>query len=418
MRRIVVIGGGFGGLYFAKQFKKSDDVQVTLIDKRNHHLFQPLLYQVATGGLSPGDIAYPLRSVLAKKKHIRVVQDEVIDISKEEKTVITKKTKYSFDALVIAAGASNFYFGNDGWEKVAPGLKSIEDAIEMRAHILKPLESAEIETDSIRQKALMTYVVIGGGPTGVELCGAIAELTQSTLKGTYRAIQSNQAKIIMIEAGPRVLSTFSEKLSGKAYKKLIDLGVDVRTKTRVTKIEKGWVEIESEQGKERIESEAILWGAGVKSSSLGVVLKNQFGAELDRAGRVIVNDKLQIPGVNTVFVLGDMAFAKDVKGNPLPGTAPVAMQQGGYLAKNMLSILNGKSVKPFNYLDKGSLAVIGRNEAIASIFGMQLSGFPAWVIWIFIHIAYLIGFDNRAMVLFQWAWNYITRKRGALLITE
>lgn len=416
MKKIVVIGGGFAGLYFAKKVH-SKHVEITLIDKRNHHLFQPLLYQVATGGLSPGDIAYPLRSVLSKKKQIRVVQDEVIGFDSIKKQVVTKKTVYPYDILIVAAGAQNFYFGNPEWEKVAPGLKSIEDALEMRAKILEPLEKAETESDEKKRNALMTYVIIGGGPTGVELCGAIAELTRATLKGSFRAIQSEKSRIIMIEAGPRILSAYSEKLSLKAQKKLQDLGVEVRTHTKVIQIQQGYVEVESSNQKEMIHTEAVLWGAGVKPSNLSEKITSEFGATADRSGRIHVDDCLRIPSHPHVFVLGDLAHVKGKDANPLPGIAPVAMQEGAYLAKNLMAILENKPLKPFKYVDKGSLAVIGRNEAIASIVGLDLSGFPAWVIWIFIHIAYLIGFDNRALVLFQWAWNYITRKRGALLIT-
>ena len=417
-KKVVVIGGGFGGLYFAKKVK-SADVEITLIDRRNHHLFQPLLYQVATGGLSPGDIAYPIRWALSSKKNIRFVQDEVIGFSAQDKSVITKNGTYVYDMLIVAAGTGNSYFGNDSWEKNAPGLKSIEDALKMRSKILYPLEKAEIETDSEKQKALMTYVVIGGGPTGVELCGAIAEMTKTTLKGSFRSIQSEHARIILVEAGKRILSGFSEKLSEKALKNLKNLGVEILLNTKVTQIESDFVEIEKDGKREKIVTESVLWGAGVKSSNLVLRLKEQFNCTVDKQGRVQVNPTLQIDSEHSVYVIGDIAHVIDPStGRPLAGIAPVAMQQGAYLAKHIHKIIKGESVKPFVYWDRGSLAVIGRNKAVGTVFGYELSGFPAWFTWIFIHIAFLIGFNNRIIVLFQWAWNYITRKRGALLITD
>ncbi len=417
-KKIVVIGGGFGGFYFAKKVKSSD-FEITLIDRRNHHLFQPLLYQVATGGLSPGDIAYPIRSALSSKKNIRFVQDEVIDFCAADKSVITKNGKYNYDMLIVAAGTGNSYFGNDSWEKNAPGLKSIEDALKMRSKILYPLEKAEIESDSEKQRSLMTYVVIGGGPTGVELCGAIAEMTKVTLRGTFRSIQSEQTRIVLVEAGKRILAGFSEKLSQKALVNLKKLGVEVLLNTKVTQIESDFVEIENDGKREKIGTESVLWGAGVKTSDLVLRLKEQFNCIVDKQGRVQVNPTLQIELEHAVFVIGDIAHVIDPQTTkPLAGIAPVAMQQGAYLAKNVHKFMKGESTKPFMYWDRGSLAVIGRNKAVGTVFGYELSGFPAWFTWVFIHIAYLIGFSNRIIVLFQWAWNYITRKRGALLITD
>ena len=417
-KKIVVIGGGFGGLYFAKKIK-SADFEITLIDRRNHHLFQPLLYQVATGGLSPGDIAYPIRSALSSKKNIRFVQDEVVNFSAEDKSVITKNGKYVYDMLIVAAGTGNSYFGNDSWEKNAPGLKSIEDALKMRSKILYPLEKAEIESDAEKQKALMTYVVIGGGPTGVELCGAIAEMTKTTLKGSFRSIKSEQARIILVEAGNRILAGFSEKLSEKALNNLKKLGVEVLLNTKVTQIESDFVEIQKDGKREKIITESVLWGAGVKSSNLVLRLQEQFKCLVDKQGRVQVNSSLQIDSEHSVYVIGDIAHVVDTRTDkPLAGIAPVAMQQGAYLAKYAQKLIKSETVKPFVYWDRGSLAVIGRNKAVGTVFGFELSGFPAWFTWVFIHIAFLIGFSNRIIVLFQWAWNYITRKRGALLITD
>lgn len=415
MKKIVLIGGGFGGLYFAKNITSSD-YEITLIDRRNHHLFQPLLYQVATGGLSPGDIAYPIRSILAKNKSTRVVQDEVISFEKD--AVITKKDRYPFDYLVVAAGAENFYFGNDSWEKVAPGLKTIEDALAMRAEILAPLEKAEIESNPEKQKEFQTIAVIGGGPTGVELCGAIAELTRATLKGSFRKIKSEETRILLIEAGNRVLSTYTDSLSQKGKESLESLGVEVHLQTKVISMKPGELLVEKDGVQEVIKTGAILWGAGVKANPLGTKLKETFNAELDRAGRAMVNHYLQLKNQENVFVLGDLAHYQTQNGIQVPGTAPVAIQQGNYLASYFNALAKGKNPNEFHYKDKGSLAVIGRNKAIALVGDRAFSGFPAWALWAFIHIAYLIGFDSKTLVLFQWGWNYITRKRGALLITN
>lgn len=415
MKKIVLIGGGFGGLYFAKNITSSE-FEITLIDRRNHHLFQPLLYQVATGGLSPGDIAYPIRSILAKNKSIRVVHDEVISF--EKNAVITQNDRYPFDYLVVAAGAQSFYFGNNSWEKVAPGLKTIEDALAMRAKILDPLEKAEIEPNPERQKELQTIAVIGAGPTGVELCGAIAELTNATLKGSFRKIKSEETRIILIEAGNRVLSTYTDALSEKGKESLESLGVEVRLQTKVMSMETGQILVEHNGVQEVIKVGATFWAAGVKANPLGAKLKEVFDVELDRAGRVSVNHFMQLKNHENVFVLGDLAHYLCRDGIQVPGTAPVAIQQGNYLATYFNALAKGKKPVEFRYKDKGSLAVIGRNKAIAMVGNKSFSGFPAWALWAFIHIAYLIGFDSKTLVLFQWGWNYITRKRGALLITD
>lgn len=418
--RVVIIGGGFGGLYAARRLGKKD-LEVTLIDKRNFHLFQPLLYQVATGGLSPGDIASPLRAVLNRYKNIRVIKGKVNRIDPDQKIVYADDEPFYYDSLIVAAGAKKTYFGNDGWQEFAPGLKSLEDALNMRQRIFERFEMAEREPDPQKRQALLTFVIIGGGPTGVELAGALAELAYSTLKQDFREMDPRSTKIMLIEGGPRILPAYPEKLSRRAIKSLRRLKVTVETSTFVREIhEQSVIVTKKENGEEKescISSASVLWAAGIQSTGLAANLAEKTGAETDRAGRIKVQPDLTIDGYPDIFVIGDMALVEDADGEPLPGVAQVAMQQGKYAARLIRKRHKGRSLKPFRYQDRGNLAVIGRNAAVADLGRLKFSGWPAWLLWVFIHIAYLIEFDNRVLVMFQWATNYFTRKRGARLIT-
>ena len=405
---VVIVGAGFGGLYAARAFKDAD-VRVTVIDRRNYHLFQPLLYQVATAGLSPGDIAYPIRGVLNKQKNARVFLAEVTAIDVEAGKVVLQDGEISYDYLILAAGACHSYFGHPEWEAYAPGLKGVEDALEIRRRILLAFEKAERETDEARRLALLTFVIVGGGPTGVELAGAIGEIACKVLVGDFRTINPQEARIILIEAGPRVLPSFPEDLSTKAEVSLRRLCVDVRKNSPVTAIRPGLVET----GDEHIPAATVLWAAGVAASPLA----RSLGVPLDRAGRVLVETDLSIPGHPEVFVIGDLAAFVHQAGHALPGLAPVAIQQGRHAAQNILRRCRGLSSTPFQYVDKGTLATIGRAAAVADFGAVKLSGFLAWIAWIFIHIFFLIGFRNRFIVLFEWAWAYVTLQRSARLIT-
>jgi NADH dehydrogenase len=415
-KKVVIVGAGFGGLYAARDMGRLP-VEVTLLDRRNYHLFQPLLYQVATGGLSPGDISSPIRAVLKKYQNVRVYQEEVVDIDPQARLVITRESKFPYDILVLATGSSHHYFGNDHWQKHAPGLKSIEDATDIRSRILKAFELAEKEKDSDRQKELLRFVVVGGGPTGVEMCGALAELARNTMKGDFRNIDPGRAEISLVEAADRILPAFPENLSEKAARSLRRLGVTVKTGVMVTKIKGHGVTLKAGDSEERMATGAIIWAAGVKASSQGRSLAAKLGAETDRSGRLLVEPDLTVPGHPEIFVIGDLANFPHQTGKPLPGLAPVAMQQGRYIAKVVKARLRHKKVRPFKYRDKGTLAVIGRNSAVADFGKFRISGFPAWLLWIFVHIAYLIEYDNKLLVMVQWAWDYFTRKRGARLIT-
>jgi NADH dehydrogenase len=416
LHHVVIIGGGFGGLYAAKALRHVP-VRVTLIDKRNFHLFQPLLYQVATGGLSPGDIAHPLRSVFARDRHISVMLAEVIDINVAQQTVILRDGSLTYDTLVIATGASHQYFGHDEWEPQAPGLKTIENALEIRRRIFLAFEAAEREADPTKRRALMTFAIVGGGPTGVELAGTLGELAHTTLKGHFRAIDPTQVNIFLVEGEGRVLPTFPADLSAKAEVALRHLGVTVRTYTRVTNIDNGTVTMRHGDATDSIHAHTILWTAGVKASGLGVALAKHTGVALDRAGRVTVEPDLTIPGHAEIFVIGDLAAYVHQDGKPLPGLAAVAIQQGRYVGEAIKQRLQGNTPTAFRYVNKGNLAIIGRHAGIAELGRWHFAGVPAWLLWLFVHILYLIGFDNKLLVLFQWAWNYLTRNRGAQLIT-
>jgi len=414
---VVIVGGGFGGLYAAKSLKDAP-VKVTLIDKRNFHLFQPLLYQVATGTLSPADIASPLRVVLSKHKNTQVLLDKVVDIDAEAKKVYLEgREALDYDALVVATGVSHHYFGNDQWQNDAPGLKTVEDALEMRRRIFMAFEAAEKETDPEKRQALLTFVVVGGGPTGVELAGAIAEIAYQSAKDDFRDIDTTQAKILLFEGMDRILPPYPEECSADAQKALEKLGVDVQTKTLVTNIADNSVTYRQGEATNTVNAHTILWAAGVRASFMGKVLAERTGAELDRAGRVVVEPDLSIKDYPDVFVIGDLANFPHQGERPLPGVAPVAMKEGEYVADLIAKRFIGVKVKSFSYQDLGSMAVIGQNKAVADLRFARFSGFIAWIIWVFAHIYYLIEFDNKLVVMIQWAWNYITQGRGARLIT-
>ncbi|MBX9259045.1 NAD(P)/FAD-dependent oxidoreductase [Desmonostoc muscorum CCALA 125] len=416
IHQVVIVGGGFGGLYTAKTLAKAA-VNVTLIDKRNFHLFQPLLYQVATGALSPADISSPLRSVLSKSKNTKVLLGEVNNIDAEAQKVIVGDEAIAYDTLIVATGAKHSYFGKDNWEEFAPGLKTVEDAIEMRRRIFTAFEAAEKETDPEKRRAWLTFVIVGGGPTGVELAGAIAELANQTLKEDFRNIDTSEAQILLLEGLDRILPPFAPELSQEAEASLTRLGVVVQTKTLVTNIENDIVTLKQGDEVKEIASKTVLWAAGVKASAMGKVLAERTGAECDRAGRVMVESDLSIKGYPNIFVIGDLANFSHQNGKPLPGVAPVAKQQGEYVGELIKQRLTGKTLPAFAYVDQGSLAMIGQNSAVVDLGFIKLKGFFAWVFWLLIHIYFLIEFDNKLVVIIQWAWNYFTQNRGARLIT-
>ena len=416
--RVVIIGGGFGGLYAARALKRAP-VQVTLIDRRNFHLFQPLLYQVATGGLSPANIAAPLRVLLKRQQNAEVRLGEVVDIDVTNRQVLLSDSgKIGYDTLIVAAGSGPHYFGHDEWQEAAPPLKSMADAEEIRRRVLLAFEAAELATDPDSRRSCLTFVVVGGGTSGVELAGALGELAHHTFKRAFRNIDPSSARIVLVESGDRVLPSFPPKLSGKAAAALTRLGVEIQTGAKVIGVELDAVTIRKEDRTERVLTRTILWTAGVHASPLGRLLAEKTGAEADKEGRIVVQTDLTIPGHPELFVLGDLAHFAHQGGKPLPGVAPVAMQQGIYAADLIGCRLRGKSLPSFHYKDRGSMAVIGRNAAVADLGWLRLSGFPAWLLWLFIHLLYLVQFQNRLLVLAQWMWNYITRNRSALLIPE
>jgi NADH dehydrogenase len=406
--RIVVIGAGFGGLEAARKLAKLP-VQITIIDKKNHHTFQPLLYQVATAGISPGEIAAPIRWILRGHKNIEVLLDEVVDFDLPRKIVKTPDISIPYDYLLVAAGARHSYFGHDQWEPLAPGLKTVEDALEMRRRVLLAFELAEKQAAAGKPLEMVSFVIVGAGPTGAELAGTLAEIANRVLKDEFVSIDPERTRILLLEGGPRILPTYAPDLSESAAKQLRKLGVEVRASAMVTKIEPGAVWV----GDERIPADVVLWAAGVAASPLG----RKLGVPVDRAGRVLVNGDLSLPDHPEVFVIGDLATLKDEHGNPLPGVAPVAMQEGRYVAKTIGADLKNLPRKNFHYVDKGSLATIGRAAAIAQFGKLHISGYFAWLAWLFVHIFFLIGFRNRLIVLIQWAWSYFTYERGARLIT-
>ncbi len=403
-KRVVIIGGGFAGLTAAQRLKRAD-VEITLIDRTNHHLFQPLLYQVATGGLSPADIAAPIRYILRRQRNVRVVQDVVVSV--QPGSVVTKSGSIPFDTLIVATGATHHYFGNDGWEEHAPGLKTLPDATRLRATILEAFERAErVGQDNL------TFLIVGGGPTGVEMAGAIAEMARHTLRRDFRAIDPSSARVLLVEAGPRILPSYPETLSSKAEKQLARLGAEVLTGWQVTHLDNGKAVLSSGNDKQTLDTAATVWAAGVKASPIGETLSD-LGAELDSAGRVRVADDLSLPGHPDIYVIGDLASVVQ-NGKQVPGVAPAAMQMGRYVA----DVVRGRTTRPFRYRDKGSLATIGRSSGIADFGRVRFSGFSAWVAWLGVHIWFLIGFQNRLLVMFQWAWSYVTRNRSARLIVH
>jgi NADH:ubiquinone reductase (H+-translocating) len=414
--RVVIVGGGFGGLYAAKSLGRAP-VDITLIDKRNFHLFQPLLYQVATGTLSPADISSPLRGILNRQRNTQVLMDQVIDLDAERQYVITPSRSIAYDTLIVATGVRHHYFGNEAWQDTAPGLKTVEDAINMRRRIFLAFEAAEKEPDPHKRKALLTFVIVGGGPTGVELAGAIAELAFKTLKNDFRNLDIQQTQVLLLEGLDRVLPPYAPDLSVKAAESLQRLGVKILTQTLVTQVDKHGVTVQRDGQTEMIPSETVLWAAGVKASPVGKVLEERAGAKLDRVGRVIVDPNLSVPAHPNIFVIGDLAHFIYQQEVPLPGVAPVATQEGRYVAKQIKAQLAGKTQPPFRYKEVGSLAIIGQNLAVVDLGFIKFSGPLAWFIWVFAHIYYLIAFDNKLVVLLQWGWNYFTRQRGARLIT-
>jgi NADH dehydrogenase len=405
---VVIVGGGFGGLHAARALA-GRPVRVTLLDRRNHHLFQPLLYQVATAALNPSDIATPLRSILRGAANVAVFLAEVESVDLAGRRLILGEGRMDYDGLVLAVGAGNSYFGHDDWEPLAPSLKSLEDALEIRRRVLLAYEEAEREPDGAERRALLTFVVIGGGPTGVELAGALAEISRETIARDFRLIDPTKARVVLLEGGPGVLASFPAPLPGRAAAALARIGVEVRTGALVTRVtpDAVWV------GGEQIRARTVLWAAGVAAAPLTGTL----GVPLDRAGRVLVEPDLSVPGHPEAFAIGDMCALLDAGGRPLPGLAPVAIQQGQAAAENLLRRLRGEPTRPFRYRDRGTMATIGRAAAVAVVGRLRLSGLPAWLAWLFVHILFLIGFRNRFLVLFEWAWAYVSWQRGARLIT-
>jgi NADH dehydrogenase len=414
--RVVLAGAGFGGLYTALALKRAP-IDLTLIDRRNFHLFQPLLYQVATGGLSPGEIASPVRHVLSRQRNTRVWLAEIRDVDVESRRVCLADGEAAYDTLILATGSHHHYFGHDDWAPLAPGLKTIEDATEIRRRVLLAFECAEREPDPANRRAWLTFVIVGGGPTGVELAGALAEIANDTLRHDFRRINPADANILLVEGADRVLPAFPGGLPARAERGLSQMGVHVRTKATVTDMDKTGVSVRSGDSVERIPARTVLWAAGVQASKLGKIVAERTGAPLDKSGRLIVGPDLTLPGHPEIFVIGDLANFSHQNGTPLPGLAAVAMSQGRYVARTIQARLRGKTVPPFRYFDKGMLATIGRNKAVAAFGPVHISGPVAWLAWLFVHLMYLVEFDNRLLVLIEWIYDYITRNRGARLIT-
>ncbi len=415
---VVIIGGGFGGLSAAQALKRAP-VDVTLIDRRNFHLFQPLLYQIATGSLSPGEISAPLRGVLGKQKNARVLLGDVVDVNPETNSVLLADGAIiQYDYLIVAAGAQSSYYGHEEWRQWAPSLKSIEEATEIRHKILYAFEVAERISDPVARASWLTFVIVGAGATGVELAGAIGEIARQTLRNDFRSIHPEEAQIILMDGSPRVLMPFPEELSRKATKSLERLGVQVRTGVMVKGIDRQGVTIAQDSTELRLDARTVIWAGGVAAPPLGRALAKSAAAETDKSGRIKVGPDLTLPRFPNIYVIGDLSICLDGSGKPLPGVAQVAMQGGAYAAKSILRrIETGEEPPPFKYFDKGSLAVIGRAAAVANAFGVKLSGLPAWFVWAFIHLMYIVEFRNRVLVFIQWAFQSLTFNRGARLIT-
>ncbi|HEY1600852.1 MAG TPA: NAD(P)/FAD-dependent oxidoreductase [Pirellulales bacterium] len=414
--RVVILGGGFGGLNVAQSLRR-EPVDVTLIDRRNFHLFQPLLYQVATGGLSPANIAAPLRSVLKSQTNASVLLAEVTHIDVERQAVVLREDVVPYDVLIVATGSSHHYFGHPEWEQWAPSLKTVEDATEIRRRVLSAFEAAEREPDAASRATWLTFLVVGGGPTGVELAGAVAELSRYTLQHNFRRIDPATARILLIEGVDRVLPSFAPSLSIKAARSLAELGVTVRTNGIVTDITQESVTVRFGTTNEDIPTRTVMWAAGVAASPLGKILATATGAELDKVGRLIVGPDLSLPGHPGIFVIGDLASYSHQLAAPLPGLAPVAIQQGRYIARVLRYRRKGKPVPAFHYFDRGTMATIGRAKAVADVRGVHFAGLLAWIAWLTIHLMFLVQFQNRVLVMLQWAWNYTTRNSPARLIT-
>jgi NADH:ubiquinone reductase (H+-translocating) len=414
--RVVILGGGFGGLYAAKALKKAP-VQVTVLDRRNFHLFQPLLYQVATGSLSPGEIASPLRSVLHRQKNTRVLLGEAVDLDIDlHRLILDQGQSMEFDSLIVATGSTDSYFGHEDWRRNAISLKTLEEATQIRHKILYAFEAAEREPDPDKQREWLTFAIVGAGPTGVELAGALAEIAHDTLRHDFRSIRPESARIFLLEGALRVLPTYPDDLSAKAEAALVRLKVTPRTRANVTNIDERGIAVKTPEGETHISARTVIWAAGVKPSSFGEVLERRIGAPRDQRGLVRVNPDCSVPGHPEIFVIGDLAHFEQ-NGKQLPGVAQVAMQQGSYAAKLIQARLRGSRLAPFHYFDKGSLAVIGRASAVAEIGPLHMSGLLAWLTWLFVHLMYLVEFSNRVLVFVQWGFFYITFNRGARLIT-
>ncbi|HYL83387.1 MAG TPA: NAD(P)/FAD-dependent oxidoreductase [Candidatus Angelobacter sp.] len=416
--KVVILGGGFGGLVAAQKLKRAP-VDVTLIDKRNFHLFQPLLYQVATGSLSPGEIAAPLRSVLSRQKNVRVLLGEAVDVDPDAKRVVLGDgASFAYDSLIVATGSQTSYYGNDSWREWAPSLKSVEEATAIRHKLLYAFEEAERAETEQDARTWLTFVIVGAGATGLELSGALAEIARETLKHDFRRIHPQEARIILLEGAPRILGAFPEDLSAKAEKLVTQLGVEVVKGVMVTNIDESGVTYKRGDVTESLAAKTVLWAGGVTSTPFGRKLAERTKAETDRTGRIQVGRDLTVPNYPDIFILGDLAHAVDESGKPLPGVAQVAIQGGAYAAKTIRSRAEGMQPPgPFHYLNKGDLAVIGRAAAVANIFGIHISGLPAWLIWLFIHLMYIVEFQSRVLVFIQWGFEYLTFSRGARLIT-
>ncbi|MBC7530681.1 MAG: NAD(P)/FAD-dependent oxidoreductase [Oligoflexus sp.] len=410
-KQVIIIGGGFGGINAAKEFEGNDDVQVILVDQRNYHLFQPLLYQVATAGLNPSDIAVPIRGIFTKEKNISVRLGRVDSVNLKDKYVVGEHgEELAYDYLILACGVRHSYFGKQEWENFAPGLKTVEQATEIRRRILWAFEMAENEADPAKQKALLTFVIVGAGPTGVELAGAIADISRNVINRDFRRIDPTTAQVLLLEMGPRPLTMFSEDLSARAAEDLKDLGVELRTGVKVDNIDQDGVTC----GDQRIPSANVFWAAGVEADALSKTL----GVELDRAGRVVIGLDLTIPSFPDAYVIGDLASLKLQDGKPMPGLAQPAIQTGRFAAKNILRTMKNKPRKEFKYLDKGQMATIGKRKAVVEMGKLKMTGFIAWLAWLVVHLLFLVGFKNKVSVLFEWIWSYLFSKRGARLITQ
>jgi NADH dehydrogenase len=417
--RVVILGGGFGGLLAAKSLRRAP-VHVTLVDKRNFHLFQPLLYQVATGSLAPGQVAAPLRGILRKQKNTRVLLGEAVDLDPKSRTVLLDDgERLEYDALIVATGSESSYFGNDHWRQWAPSLKSMEEATAIRHKILYAFEAAERAKSSEERCAWLTFTIVGAGATGVELAGALAEIATRTLRDEFRSIRPEEAQILLIDGSPRVLSRYPEELSAEAERALLRLGVRIRHRTRATQIDdEGVTFLHSEGTESRLMTRTVLWAGGVMPSDFSLTLAERLGVEVDHAGRIPVNPDLTVAGYDSIYLAGDLALARGPNGAPLPGVCQVAMQQGVYAARVILARVKGRQPpKPFRYFNKGDMAVIGRGAAVADIFGIRLSGLLAWSIWLFIHLMYLVSFQSRVLVFVQWGFQYLTFSRAQRLIT-